>query len=100
MSILCTNVPYNVCRSLGGIPALVELVNNEIPEVQRAACGALRNLSYGRANDDNKVTNTSGLTDLKVPHWALTFTFTLYTALGQSQTISVILNIHTGNESH
>ena len=46
---------YLCCRLLGGIPALVELVNNEIPEVQRAACGALRNLSYGRANDDNKV---------------------------------------------
>ena len=42
-------------RGLGGIPALVELVNNEIPEVHRNACGALRNLSYGRANDENKV---------------------------------------------
>ncbi len=42
-------------RSLGGIPVLVELVNNEVPEVHRSACGALRNLSYGRANDENKV---------------------------------------------
>ena len=42
-------------RDLGGIPALVNLVNNKIPEVHRAACGAMRNLSYGRANNDNKV---------------------------------------------
>ena len=42
-------------RNLGGIPALVELVKNEIPEVHRAACGCLRNLSYGRSNDENKV---------------------------------------------
>ncbi len=42
-------------RSLNSIPALIELVSNEIPEVHRAACGALRNLSYGRANDENKV---------------------------------------------
>ena len=43
-------------RSLGGIGALVEHgINNDIPEVHRAACGALRNLSYGRANDENKV---------------------------------------------
>jgi hypothetical protein len=42
-------------RDLGGIPALVDLVNNEIPEVHRAACGALRNLSYGRQNTENKV---------------------------------------------
>ena len=43
-------------RSLGGISALVSHgVDSDIPEVHRAACGALRNLSYGRANDDNKV---------------------------------------------
>ena len=42
-------------RMLGGIPALVELVANPIPEVHRAACGAMRNLSYGRKNDENKV---------------------------------------------
>lgn len=42
-------------RALGGIPPLIELVNQEIPEIQRNACGALRNLSYGRQNDENKV---------------------------------------------
>ena len=50
------NVHVCLYRSLGGIGALVEHgINNDIPEVHRAACGALRNLSYGRANDDNKV---------------------------------------------
>jgi hypothetical protein len=42
-------------RALGGIPVLVELVANPVPEVHRSACGALRNLSYGKANDENKV---------------------------------------------
>ncbi|KAI5645955.1 armadillo/beta-catenin-like repeat domain-containing protein [Phthorimaea operculella] len=41
-------------RSLGGIPPLVRLVSHETPEVCRNACGALRNLSYGRQNDENK----------------------------------------------
>ena len=51
----CLMSVISVCRSLGGIPVLVELLSNEIPEVHRNACGALRNLSYGRANDENKV---------------------------------------------
>ena len=29
-------------RQLGGIPPLVALLNNEIPEIHRNACGALR----------------------------------------------------------
>ncbi len=41
-------------RQLGGIPPLVGLLQNEIPEIHRNACGALRNLSYGRQNDENK----------------------------------------------
>ncbi|KAM3958836.1 adherens junction protein p120 [Aphomia sociella] len=41
-------------RSLGGIPPLVRLVSHESGEVCRNACGALRNLSYGRQNDENK----------------------------------------------
>ncbi|KAJ2940998.1 hypothetical protein O0L34_g13123 [Tuta absoluta] len=41
-------------RNLGGIPPLVRLVSHETPEVCRNACGALRNLSYGRQNDENK----------------------------------------------
>lgn len=42
-------------RSLGGIPPLIELLHQDIPEIQKNACGALRNLSYGRKNDENKV---------------------------------------------
>lgn len=41
-------------RALGGIPPLVALLAHDIPEVHRNACGALRNLSYGRQNDENK----------------------------------------------
>lgn len=41
-------------RLLGGIPVLIELLNRDMLEVQRNVCGALRNLSYGRKNDDNK----------------------------------------------
>lgn len=50
------------CSYAGGIPPLVALLSHDMPEVQKAACGALRNLSYGRANDDNKVTFLTALT--------------------------------------
>lgn len=43
-------------RALGGIPALVQLLKEDVLDVQRNACGALRNLSYGRQNDENKRT--------------------------------------------
>ncbi|GAB0092109.1 catenin delta-2 [Sergentomyia squamirostris] len=41
-------------RNLGGIPPLVALLDHENTDVCRNACGALRNLSYGRQNDENK----------------------------------------------
>lgn len=41
-------------RMLGAIPMLINLLNRDMLEVQRNVCGALRNLSYGRKNDDNK----------------------------------------------
>ncbi|XP_059609668.1 catenin delta-2 isoform X2 [Phlebotomus argentipes] len=41
-------------RTLGGIPPLVTLLEHENGDVYRNACGALRNLSYGRQNDENK----------------------------------------------
>uniref|UniRef100_A0A1Q3F4I5 Putative neural adherens junction protein plakophilin n=1 Tax=Culex tarsalis TaxID=7177 RepID=A0A1Q3F4I5_CULTA len=41
-------------RTLGGIPPLVKLLGHEHTDVYRNACGALRNLSYGRQNDENK----------------------------------------------
>lgn len=50
-------------RALGGIPPLVKLLMNESPDVYRNACGALRNLSYGRQNDENKraIKNAGGI---------------------------------------
>ena len=42
-------------RVLRGIPALVDLVSHPEVAVHRAACGALRNLTYGKANYKNKV---------------------------------------------
>lgn len=41
-------------RQLGGIPILIDLLNRDVLEVQRNVCGALRNLSFGRKNDENK----------------------------------------------
>ncbi|KAJ3584403.1 hypothetical protein NHX12_014898, partial [Muraenolepis orangiensis] len=43
-------------RHLGGIQLLVDLLDHKVCEVQKSACGALRNLVYGKATDDNKVT--------------------------------------------
>ena len=53
-------------RQLGGIPPLVALLSHEIPEIHRNSCGALRNLSYGRQNDENKraIKNAGGVTAL------------------------------------
>ena len=50
-------------RALGGIPPLINLLSQEVPEIQRNACGALRNLSFGRQNDENKraIRNASGI---------------------------------------
>ncbi|KYB29681.1 Catenin delta-2-like Protein [Tribolium castaneum] len=50
-------------RALGGIPPLVKLLSHESVEVYRNACGALRNLSYGRQNDENKraIKNSGGI---------------------------------------
>ena len=45
---------FTICRSLQGIPPLVDLLHNDIPEVHRNALGALLNLSRGYENDDNK----------------------------------------------
>lgn len=43
-----------MCRQ-GGIKHLVDLLDHKVVEVQRNACGALRNLVYGKATDDNKI---------------------------------------------
>ncbi|XP_038052924.1 catenin delta-2-like isoform X3 [Patiria miniata] len=53
----------NKTRSLGGIPILVELLGNPTPEIHKCACGALRNISYGKANEENKgaIKNAGGV---------------------------------------
>ncbi len=53
-------------RQLGGIPPLVQLLSHEIPDIHRNASGALRNLSYGRQNDENKraIKNANGVPSL------------------------------------
>uniref|UniRef100_A0A8D3CN29 Plakophilin 4 n=1 Tax=Scophthalmus maximus TaxID=52904 RepID=A0A8D3CN29_SCOMX len=40
---------------LGGIQHLIDLLDHKVAEVQKSACGALRNLVYGKATDNNKV---------------------------------------------
>ena len=42
-------------RQYGGIPLLVKLLDHPNPEIVRNACGCLKNLAYGRENDENKV---------------------------------------------
>uniref|UniRef100_A0A4W5MVA2 Plakophilin 4 n=1 Tax=Hucho hucho TaxID=62062 RepID=A0A4W5MVA2_9TELE len=47
-------IKVEVCH-LGGIQDLVDLLDHKAVEVQKSSCGALRNLVYGKATDDNKV---------------------------------------------
>ncbi|XP_071099764.1 splicing regulator ARVCF-like isoform X3 [Haliotis cracherodii] len=53
-------------RGLDGIRPLIQLLSNDYPEVHKAACGALQNLSYGRTNDENKkaIRNEGGIPEL------------------------------------
>lgn len=50
-------------RALGGILPLINLLEQDVYEISRNACGALRNLSYGRQNDENKraIRNAGGI---------------------------------------
>ncbi|XP_010786526.1 plakophilin-4-like [Notothenia coriiceps] len=47
-------VKVEVCQ-MGGIQHLVDLLDHKLTEVQKSSCGALRNLVYGKATDNNKV---------------------------------------------
>ncbi len=42
-------------RRQGGIQLLVDLLDHRLTDVHRSACGAIRNLVYGKVNDDNKI---------------------------------------------
>lgn len=54
MSVSVIGHGLQVCH-LGGIQHLVDQLDHKVAEVQKGACGALRNLVYGKATDNNKV---------------------------------------------
>jgi len=76
---LCVGLSVYTCpcvyvRVLRGIPALVDLVSHPEVGVHRSACGALRNLTYGKANYKNKVTfhgSTSHICTLSISYYRL-----------------------------
>ncbi|VDM29017.1 unnamed protein product [Toxocara canis] len=41
-------------RELKGIPKLVKLLGSDVTDIQKNACGCLKNLSFGKENDSNK----------------------------------------------
>uniref|UniRef100_A0A915Q1W3 Fibronectin type-III domain-containing protein n=1 Tax=Setaria digitata TaxID=48799 RepID=A0A915Q1W3_9BILA len=41
-------------RELDGIPKLVRLLSSDVPDIQKNVCGCLKNLSFGKENDENK----------------------------------------------
>lgn len=47
----------NIIIFLGGILNLVNLLNTENLEILRNSCGCLKNLAFGKNNDENKVKN-------------------------------------------
>ena len=57
-----------MCR-LGGIKHLVDLLDHRVLEVQKNACGALRNLVFGKSTDENKIAQ-------KKPHACMVSKFT------------------------
>ncbi|XP_037120889.1 armadillo repeat protein deleted in velo-cardio-facial syndrome homolog isoform X2 [Syngnathus acus] len=49
-------------RQLNGVPMLVDLLDHPKPEVHRKACGALRNISYGKDhNNKMAIRNCDGI---------------------------------------
>uniref|UniRef100_F1KQH5 Juxtamembrane domain-associated catenin n=1 Tax=Ascaris suum TaxID=6253 RepID=F1KQH5_ASCSU len=53
-------------RELKGIPKLVKLLGSDVTDIQKNACGCLKNLSFGKENDNNKraIRAAGGLTAL------------------------------------
>ncbi|XP_052220762.1 splicing regulator ARVCF-like isoform X3 [Dreissena polymorpha] len=62
LSYMDDNIKQKI-RGLNGIPLLVDMLNSDFPEVHKNACGALKNMSYGRHNDENKrsIRNAGGI---------------------------------------
>lgn len=54
-AVTLTPSSFPQIRRQGGIQLLVDLLDHRMTDVHRSACGALRNLVYGKANDDNKI---------------------------------------------
>lgn len=48
-------VLISLYRQFGAIPALINQLRNEDTKVVMPVLGALRNLSFGRSNDENKL---------------------------------------------
>ncbi|CBJ25105.1 Fibronectin type-III domain-containing protein [Caenorhabditis elegans] len=42
-------------REYGGIPKLIALLRSDTPRIQKNACACLKNLSFGKENDANKL---------------------------------------------
>lgn len=55
LTAILSSLPCSQIRRQGGIQLLVDLLDHRMTDVHRSACGALRNLVYGKANDDNKI---------------------------------------------
>ncbi|CAG10900.1 unnamed protein product, partial [Tetraodon nigroviridis] len=54
-SLIPSTISSLQIRRQGGIQLLVDLLDHRMTDVHRSSCGALRNLVYGKANDDNKI---------------------------------------------
>ena len=57
---------FSPCRQYGAIPVLVKQLRNMDTRAQIAVLGALRNLSFGRTNEANKleIAGEHGLTEI------------------------------------
>ncbi|KAK3101811.1 hypothetical protein FSP39_006535 [Pinctada imbricata] len=55
-------------RGMGAIPPLIDLINSDNPEVQRNACGVLKNLSFGKGDtglrNKKQIVDAGGITAL------------------------------------
>ena len=54
-SVSLTSFSFSAHRQFGAIPVLVSQLRNPDHKVQVSVLGALRNLSFGRSNEENKL---------------------------------------------
>ncbi len=55
MSMMFMMMTTGVFRELNGVPKLIALLSSDVPEIQKNACGCLKNLAFGRENEENRV---------------------------------------------